>query len=86
MRREIVEKELREVLASRMPGGVDPAALRMDVPIFRGGFGLDSISGLELVVEIERRFEIRIEDDDLDVFDSLDRLVDFVAARASGRQ
>ena len=78
MNRLEVNHHVREIIAARMEGEPDPAALRGDVPIFRGGLGLDSIGAVELLLEIEARFALQISDDAFDIFDSLDRLVDHV--------
>ncbi len=77
--REHIEKQLRRIIADRIPDRPDPASLAADVPIFRKGLGLDSMSGLELITEIEKRFDVYIDDDDFDIFDSLRQLVEFVA-------
>jgi len=82
--RETVENQLREIIAGRMPGRPDPASLPTDIPIFQKGLGLDSMSGLELITEIEKRFDVYIDDDDFDIFDSLGALIEFVAERAKG--
>ncbi len=36
-----------------------------DAPLFREGLGLDSIDALELVVAIEKTFNVIIEDEDV---------------------
>jgi acyl carrier protein len=82
--RESVERDLRAMLASRMPGRPDPSTIASDVPIFQKGLGLDSMSGIELVVEIEQRFDVYIDDDDFDIFDSLENLIIFIAERTGG--
>ncbi len=84
MNRETVEKQLREIIAGRMPDRPDPASLPTDVPIFQKGLGLDSMSGIELITEIEKRFDVYIDDDDFNIFDSLGALIEFVAKRAAG--
>jgi len=67
-----------------MPGAPDPRSLRADVPIFRAGLGLDSLSGLALLAAIEKHFHVYIDDDNFDVFDSLEKLVDFVTRQTQG--
>jgi acyl carrier protein len=81
--RATIEKELRSIIARRMPDRPDPASIASDVPIFRKGLGLDSMSGIELVAEIEEHFGVYIDDDDFDIFDSLDRMIDFVTDRTN---
>jgi acyl carrier protein len=60
--------------------------IRTDVPIFRGGLGLDSMSAVELLEQIESTFDIYVDDDDFEIFDSIDRLVAYVIANAPDRR
>lgn len=55
--------------------GIDHSA-----PLFRKGLGLDSIDALELVVAIEKIFDIIIEDEDVGVraFASINALAKFI--------
>jgi acyl carrier protein len=79
MNRSEVDRNVRAIIAARIEGEPDPTTLRADVPIFRGGLGLDSVAAIELLLEIESRFALQINDDAFDIFDSLDRLVDYVS-------
>ena len=51
-----------------------------DEPLFREGLGLDSIDALELVVAIEKIFDVIIEDEDVGkrAFASINALARFV--------
>jgi acyl carrier protein len=51
-----------------------------DSPLFREGLGLDSIDALELVVAIEKTFNIIIEDEDVGktAFASINALASFI--------
>lgn len=49
-----------------------------DSPLFAMGLGLDSIDSLELVVGVEEEFEVQIGDEDLEVFLSVNTLVDYI--------
>jgi acyl carrier protein len=51
-----------------------------DVPLFREGLGLDSIDALELVVAIEKAFNVVIEDEDVGAkaFASVNALAKFI--------
>ena len=66
-----------------MPNHPDPAGIPDDIPIFQKGLGLDSMSGLSLLTAIEERFNVYIDDDDFDIFDSLKLLVDFVVKNST---
>jgi acyl carrier protein len=79
--RSTVETRVREMLAKRL-GASDPTQLPSDIPLFHGGLGLDSMSAVDLLQEIEREFAVYIDDDNFEVLDSIDQLVAFLA-RAS---
>ena len=51
-----------------------------DAPLFVEGLGLDSIDALELVVAIEKNFNVIIEDEDVGrkAFASINALVGFI--------
>lgn len=51
-----------------------------DAPLFKEGLGLDSIDALELVVAVEKYFNIIIEDEDVgkEAFGSIRILSDFI--------
>lgn len=51
-----------------------------DAPLFKEGLGLDSIDALELVVAIEKHFDIIIEDEDVgkEAFGSVNILSRFI--------
>jgi acyl carrier protein len=51
-----------------------------DAPLFKEGLGLDSIDALELVVAIEKNFNVIIEDEDVgkEAFGSIKILAEFI--------
>ena len=44
---------------------ITPEEIEDEAPLFRDGLGLDSIDALELVVALEKKFEIIIENEDV---------------------
>jgi acyl carrier protein len=75
--RSTVEPRVREMLAKRLQVP-DPMQIPSDIPLFHEGLGLDSMSAISLLEEIEREFAVYIDDDNFDVFDSIDQLVAFL--------
>ncbi len=59
---------IRRLLASRF--NVPPTAIPDDAPLFSVGVGLSSMEGMELLVELEKEFGVRIKDVDWWVYDS----------------
>jgi acyl carrier protein len=44
---------------------IAPETIGDDVPLFGEGLGLDSVDALELVLELEREFGVKVTDDQL---------------------
>jgi len=59
---------------------ITPGDIENEAPLFRDGLGLDSIDALELVVAIEKIFNIIIEDEDVGTkaFASINALAVFI--------
>ncbi len=59
---------------------VDVDEIDNDAPLFKDGLGLDSIDALELVVAIEKNFNVIIEDEDVGkrAFASINTLARFI--------
>jgi acyl carrier protein len=59
---------------------ITPEDMEIDTPLFREGLGLDSLDALELVVAIEKNFNVIIEDENVGkkAFESLRTLATFI--------
>jgi acyl carrier protein len=59
---------------------ITEAEIETDAPLFKEGLGLDSIDALELVVAIEKIFNVIIEDEDVGkkAFASVSALAGFI--------
>jgi len=66
---------------------ITPEDIESDAPLFRDGLGLDSIDALELVVAIEKNFDVIIEDEDVGkrAFASIGALARFIQDEYSAR-
>jgi acyl carrier protein len=66
--------------------GTDPASIDEEAPLFGAeGLGLDSVDALELVVAMEKAFDVKIDSHEIgkEAFASISALADYVDARAS---
>jgi acyl carrier protein len=81
MTREEVLERIREHLAEELE--VDPARID-DSTRFREDLEADSLDLLELLVELEDRYGIRIPDDEAARILTVGQAADFVAAHAAG--
>lgn len=86
MNRKDIEKKTKELIVSRLNLDINPMEIESDAPIFLGseveggkkGLGLDSVDALELVVGLNNEFDITISDEDMEIFECVDKIVDFV--------
>ncbi|HXM53786.1 MAG TPA: acyl carrier protein [Candidatus Dormibacteraeota bacterium] len=67
--------------------GRDPAevaTMRPSLPLFAGGLGLDSLTGMRLLAAIDREFgvDVAAEDLALDCLESIETLTAYLAGRA----
>jgi acyl carrier protein len=76
--------EIKQLIVSTLHlEGIDAASIGDDQQLFGGGLGLDSVDALELMVAIEKAYEIKIEADDVDraAFRSATTLARLVASQ-----
>ena len=85
MDRETLRTEVKELIVSGLRLSIAPTEIADDRSIFGdnaggGGFGLDSIDALELVVLVEERFHVSIPDEEVGkrAFASVRALIDFI--------
>lgn len=83
MNREDIQKDLLDLLESEcgLPADTSP-----DTPLFTSGL-LDSVEIVRVLLLLEERFDLSIAtlDVNLDNFDSMHQITEFVAARVDGR-
>ena len=64
--------------------GIDPASIDDEAPLFgTEGLGLDSVDALELVVALEKAFDLKVDSQEIgkEAFASIAALADYVDAR-----
>lgn len=74
---------VRSVLIETLELTQQPAEMNRDTPLFGALPELDSFGVVQLVTELEERFDITIDDDefDADLFETVGTLTDFIDAK-----
>ncbi len=83
---EQLKQEIKEMIVERLGlEGMKPSEIDSDAPLFGDGLGLDSIDSLELVLGIEKKYGVKIQDEELgrQVLASVTSLAAFVAQKKS---
>jgi acyl carrier protein len=55
---------IRQLLAKRFRLNMSPEELTPDTPLFSVGVGLTSLEGMDLLLELEKQFQVKITDPD----------------------
>lgn len=76
-RQEVVD-EIKEILIDSLMLEIDKGLIMNDQPLFGRGLELDSIDALELSIGISTTFGVELNDDDMAVLSSVNKLADFV--------
>ena len=74
---ELVD-EIKEILIDSLMLEIDKDLIMNDQPLFGRGLELDSIDALELSIGISTTFGVELNDDDMAVLSSVNKLADFV--------
>jgi acyl carrier protein len=81
--KELIEQIKEMVVRDLKLQGVNPAEIDDNAPLFEEGLGLDSLDAVELVVLVQKHFDVQIEDMDEGqaAFKSIRTLAEFIEAR-----
>jgi len=78
--RGLLKAELKHAIVRALRLPISPEEIGDTAPLFGEGLGLDSIDVLELVLELERSFGVKIRDEQtgMEVLRSIETIADFV--------
>jgi acyl carrier protein acpC len=76
-RRTVIDK-IKEILIESLMLDIDKDLIMNDQPLFGRGLELDSIDALELSIGISTTFGVELNDDDMSILSSVNKLADFV--------
>jgi acyl carrier protein len=81
-RKEVLQA-IKEELVERLELEVEPEDIDDDTFLFGGGLQLDSIDSMEIIIGMQARFDVMIEEDDVTPLRTINTLADFVLANRS---
>jgi acyl carrier protein len=80
-----IKEKLRGVIVEDLDANIDVRDLRDDVSLYDDGLGLDSIAIIQLIVLVEKKFDINFEEHEIssNVFASIDHLSRFISSKVN---
>jgi len=84
LNKELLKSELKRLIVETLHlEDIQPDEIEDGAPLFGEGLGLDSIDALELVVALEKSYNVIIEDEEVGkkAFASIEALADFVRGK-----
>ena len=80
---ELIDQLKTQIIERLNLEGMTNADIEDNAPLFGGGLGLDSIDALELIVLLEKEYQIKIEDpkEGKKIFESVDSIAEFILAQ-----
>lgn len=81
--KEALARRIRTLVVRRFCPDTEPRDISLRRPLFELGVGVDSVSTLEFVMELEEELGISIDESGIEpgVFRTLDSLCDFILSR-----
>ncbi|MGB7605589.1 MAG: acyl carrier protein [Lutisporaceae bacterium] len=78
-----IEEKLREIINKHVETNVDVLTMPIDENLF--SVGMDSVSAIKIIVEIEDEFNFEIEDDELSMnnLTTIEKIVAFIESKCS---
>ena len=85
--RDAIVAQIKCALVDVLELDLSPDRIGDDDDLFSGGMGVDSVEALEILTEIERRFGVKIPEDDVGfgLFQSVGSLAEAVEAALGAR-
>jgi acyl carrier protein len=81
--RRVVCDQIKEVLVERLDLPIEPDWITDDQPLFGRGLELDSVDALELAVGVDYVAEVTVTDEQVGMFGSINRVVDYIEVHGS---
>jgi acyl carrier protein len=81
-----LKAKIKQVLTEGLKLRRDPESIRDDDSFFGGGLNLDSVDILTLVTVVEEKFDIRIQDEEVQQLNSVNEVAAFLQRKKSQSQ
>ena len=86
LRKEVLGERIRRLVISKFNLDIKPRDILAEQSLIELGVGVDSVSTLEFIMELEEEFEVSIDESEVDpgVLETVESLSEFVMSLGSG--
>ncbi len=83
--RELMDQLKREIIEEMRLEDIEPEDIGDDMPLFVEGLGLDSIDALSMIVILEKKHGVKLEDPNKgkDIMQTVRTLAEYITAKQS---
>lgn len=80
--KQALASKIKNLVVRRFASGIDPSHISADRSLFEFGVGVDSVSTLEFIMELENEFGISIDESEVgpEVLENIDSLCEFIVS------
>jgi acyl carrier protein len=80
---EDIKRKLKDIIVNELDSNIGEGDIRNDISLFEDGIGLDSITIVNFIVQIEKAFQFGFAEDEINVklFSSINSLAMFIATK-----
>lgn len=81
-RRKVFEEKIRQLVIGKFNLDIDPQDISAEQSLVELGVGVDSVSTLEFIMELEEEFGILIDESQVgpEIFETVEKIVEFIAS------
>ncbi len=76
-----IEKKVREIIKNYVETNIDILTMPIDESLFN--VGMDSVSVIRIIVELEDEFDFEVEDDELATIDltTIEKIIEYIESK-----
>ena len=80
LRKEVLEKKIRRLVISKFNLDIEPQDISAEQSLIELGVGVDSVSTLEFIMQLEEEFGVSIDESEVDpgVLETVESLSEFI--------
>lgn len=84
-RKEVLGEKIRRLVVGKFNLDIEPRDISAEQSLIEFGVGVDSVSTLEFIMELEEEFEVSIDESEVDpeILETVDSLSEFIMSLES---